>query len=441
MKRTSLVLSMLLFICLGPISLFAQEGTAEGTVDPSMVEETQQRFTISGFIAFNATKNFIEDDSSTIASVVSKDFSFALNSLHMYFNFNAGNNLRAFSEIRYTFIPSGERRTDYSGFPTIITQPVDNDATDATNVGFDWGTINIERAFIEWNRFGFASLRVGRLLTPYGIYSKDHAATLITSFRQPNTVIAYSGTAGIPAGITGFELLGQVEIPGLGILTDYSIYVANDNVNGEESVIDQFGDDKAFGGFLNFQTPQFGNMLTVDFGTSFYRGKNIDLYQINSTAGGEQFSKYQTDTVLQAHVKLTMTGLPLQGEFVLQGEFEYYWVDEDDSKILVSALGAPVAAENYDGYALYGQLQYTMWNKVTPYFRYEYTLVGDDSIHYVVEKINAYISGLNLKPLSNLVLKLEYAYWDLNSKGNNPFTGLPENNDYWQLKTQVALQF
>lgn len=417
-----------------------QEGMETGDTEASEIEE--KKFAVSGFIDVLAGYNQFFSKNAYLKRVISDKFHFSINNLNIYFLFKPYKGFDAFAEIRFTFAPTGKVVNDYVNNVTI---PYDNIAVDQQGFNYKYGTITIERAYAEWNTFEFFKIRAGRFLTPYGIWSQDHGAPILTSIRVPFLVNPPSDNVGMPTNITGFEILGTVEHQQSGFVFEYAAYAGN-NMTNLESVNDFEHQMKAIGGFVNFKMPSIKNRVDVELGLSAYRGERSKLaytqYIPQYALGAKFYYLNQLDVIAAAHVKITINSLPGKGTFILQTEAMKHWVKQHNQGSIIQGGLTPMSivpgfTNNYYHYFTYIQAEYQFLGWITPYFRYEY-LYNQNAVRWLVYRSGAiYVAGLNIKPVPVVVLKFEYSQADFNPY----FEFKNNNNDFRQYQMSVSMSF
>ncbi len=453
MKKRLLTLGILflLAVFLPRTHLLAQaeEESMEGFLD-----DVEQRFNISGFMTFQYVKFDFKSEDNTFKNMMNEEERFALNNLNLYLSFNVSDDLLAFSEIRFLFTPTGKEQLtpvdsngnvylgdDGTTIDHILVTPYDNSAIDNQNSNFKYGSVFIERAYIEWNTLSYATLRFGRYITPFGIWSQDHGAPAVTSIRLPLLVNSPHLSLGMPQWQTGVELLGKLPITGIDMYIDYAAYVGN-GVSDSESILDEEDKNKAVGGFINFKLPPIARMIDVELGCSGYWGERTFVFNKTLTPIGlvsitdgtvagnfetdssnNVYYNKQMDTIGTAHMKISMRSLPLGGTLVLQSEYLYQWIDEDGASLdsnrqwtgagthYVDMAGQPRNPDDYKVVTYYVQGEYQFFGRVTPYFRYEWFKIGTDkepqmSIRF--SEFNVYTMGLNIKPYQRLILNVGF---------------------------------
>lgn len=421
--------------------VFAQEN--EKDLDTVIEEDTavqatkEDRFQISGFIDFQFGYSKLLSNKRVGGFQLNTNKHFSVNNLNLYLKFNISKGWEVFSEIRFLYAPTGLRTawSDVSD-PTstvlpkkILFYPVDTSYYDNNLVLGKYGSIAIERAYIEWNRYDFAKFRVGHFLTPFGIWNQDHGAPVVTSVRTPIIVAAPIQNVGMPSSQTGGQFLGKTNIPVINTLFEYAVYVSNGN-SVSDTVNDQHDNDFAFGGFLNFKFTSLAKITDLDFGGSAYHGKRtypfyqytVPTFLMSSTGfifmnpylipSLEKYKIDQMDTIATAHIKIAFNNLPGDSTIVLQGEYLHQWVHEYGMGNLVNASGLVKKPENYLYTTTYGQFEWQFLGWLTPYFRFEYTKITSSDPFWAanLKSMNLYIGGLNFRIIPEVVLKLEYQY-------------------------------
>ncbi len=433
----------------------------------------EDRLSISGFMDFQVNKIFEVDDTNSVRAFPfsNENLQFMQNNLNLYFNFKVDDDWKAFTEIRFLYLPTGSlelephfQDVDGDGAPDIYVDS-DNDGnldsiatpdgstmtmynlnntTDQTQSLVEYGSIYIERAYIEYNKFPFASIRFGRFFTPFGIWSNDHGSPAVTSARFPYIVLPISSIgSGMPTKQTGFELVGK--IPLSSTIIDYAIYTGN-GVSNTSSIGDQFDDDKSVGCFLNFKTP-LGNILEVEFGGSGYRGKKTILYErfitqptlitwnnpiplvysaLDFNEQNDVFASKQWETAGMAHLKISIFDLPLDSVFIVQAEGMRQWIKPDnDDRIkdpVLTTIGSAtgitynkILQSDYQVDIMYVQAELQISGFITPYFRYEKYANGTKVPMQLIgfNEMEGFIGGLNFKPTPRVSIKAEYAVFAL----------------------------
>ncbi|MDY6934762.1 MAG: hypothetical protein SVZ03_11165 [Spirochaetota bacterium] len=393
----------------------------------------------------------------TIQTNSNKNGAFMQSDLNLYFTFFIDEGWKAFSEVAFLYTPTRELNVEpettqvidsTTGEVTLystgnmIGTPYDTSYMTPTFSLSKYGAIEIERAYIEWNKLSYANLRFGRYFTPLGIWQRYHGAPVVTSVRLPIMVVSALGGTGMPTSKTGVELLGKVDIADT--LIEYAAYVEN-GISEADALYDDNA-NKAVGGFLNFKLPTIAGRIDVEFGGSGYYGKRTHISQktyllaigtsdlLDSTnlnnivvtmdydPSQDEYAAEQWDTMALAHLKLSIASLPLDGTFILQAEGVHQGSDrDDDSRIVNSVHGYSVQEDDMKYYSYYGQVEYQFYGKLTPYFRYEITNrdtdIAQDKI--LTKNSTMYVTGLNYKPRPKVAIKAETIIADLDSDVGN----------------------
>ncbi|MFC1670705.1 hypothetical protein ACFL20_09950 [Spirochaetota bacterium] len=438
-----------------PAHIFAQ-GTTDVQKETQMLQE-ESKFKVSGFIDVFTSKVFQKDEDSIVSQMIGNKLMFNHYNLNLYFEFNPIKDLRTFVELRFLYAPTGMSSQSFDdGNGTLTTMPINN-----TNSGItaqvEYGTVFIERAFLEWNRFEFAKVRAGRLLTPFGIWSQDHGAPALTSVKIPDAVQPPATLSeSIPPNMTGFELLGTVELPA-DYLLSYSVVIAN-TISDIEPISD-VSDSKNIGFFLNLAVPTIAQMLDIEFGTTMFFGKREKLFKTDTDIFTEVETKYyefkQDDKMIAAHLKMTLGNLPLDGTLVLQSEYLCAIIEPDKGVIGVNSLKSFLVGTSLEGPAgvivtnlkdykvhyFYAQAEYRIFGWITPYYRFNYTETENSNTWGIYKKSYQHLAGINVKPYPQLTIKVEFIYQDFVPTVELIPGGGIQNHDFQAISSSVSMAF
>ncbi|MDY6934764.1 MAG: hypothetical protein SVZ03_11175 [Spirochaetota bacterium] len=477
MKHLLLLVSIVQLIISTHSMLFAQ-----------LMMEEEKRFHISGFMQTIYIQLDVESENSMLESVqtnANENGAFVQSDLNLYFSFFIDEGWKAFSEVAFCYKPTGELDIEpettqvidsTTGQVTIystgnmIGTPYDTSYMTPTFSLSKYGAIEIERAYIEWNKLSYANLRFGRYFTPFGIWQRDHGAPIVTSARLPLMVVPTLGTTGMPKAQTGVELLGSIDVADT--LIEYAAYVGN-GISEAEALYDD-NSNKAVGGFLNFKLPTIADRIDIEFGGSGYYGKRTYISQktylldigtsdlLDSTnpnnivvtmdydPSQDEYTAKQWDTMALAHLKLSIASLPLDGTFILQAEGVHQWSDKDDDiRIVDSVHGYNIQEDDMKYYSYYGQVEYQFYGKLTPYFRYETTNKDTDIAQEKImsEQTYMYVVGINYKPRPKIAIKAEANIVDMETDTANmanyldPTKDEKINNDMTVYVASISVAF
>ncbi len=423
MKKLFSFMIGLFFLLSVPMMVFAEEvptpsddaaAVADFVADEEMDEPEVERFNISGFMAARYTYYDWQDEknvSKVFSSVVGEGDHFSVDNINLYFRFNADENWLAFTEIRFVYGPIGsEVNNDHDNdvnTPDLV-YPGGSGYSDNQLAKFGTSGLYLERAYIEWNKYDFFKVRGGQYLTPYGIWSQDHGDPALVSVRAPYVVGTAFDEYGMPISQVGIELFGSVAIPSTEISVDWATYIGN-GISNDSSRRDRDDTGKSFGGFLNIKIPEIFDFINIEFGASGYMGNRSYItsynYDASSTKVNITYDTKQKDKIGVAHYKMEIVDLPLDGVLTLQGEWLRHWVS--DNEIISPFTG--VAEKKYTFDVFYVQAEYSMLGWITPYFRYEKEISPDNYPFraFVFDSLDMYISGINIKPIPKITLKLE----------------------------------
>ena len=278
----------------------------------------------------------------------------------------------------------------------------------------------IERAYMEWKPTDWLGLRVGRFLTPFGIWNEDHGSPVLIGVDYPQ----FMNFGIVPIWQLGVEAFGSV---GLGddLRFDYALTVANSR--GPEDEYKDLTDMKAFGARLKivYNPEPFYFRLGAFAYYSQYRD-NQDQIKIQLTPGltldpaySPSFGTYSVtnsaydETVLTGDAEFRVGRLRIIGEFARQTViYDAPSAVPDDQKLLKGVpFNVPIVDPSHYAFGGYVMAAYEVPFhtkpidfSVTPYAGYDYVVPSTT----VPVRTNTQLrGGLNVKPSPYATLKLE----------------------------------
>jgi hypothetical protein len=219
---------------------------AAATNDASLQKEPVVR--IFGFIDMGLQKLW-----SAREVVGTNAATFVLGNINLYFDFHPAEDWSSLIEVRLT---------NYPGDATSLALDPANGTGDDT---VRWGGIVLERAYMQWQKHDTFGIRVGEILTPYGIWNVDHGSPTLIALERPEFVTAELW----PAHQLGIEAFGRFDrlLPDPWQL-EYHAYVSNGRTPGLDP-----SDDKMVGGrIIASRTRPY----PMAFGLSFMNGTHSE---------------------------------------------------------------------------------------------------------------------------------------------------------------------
>lgn len=263
-----------------------------------------------GFADAGVQRMMPKSTSALNLTMPSRQTTFVLGNLNIYLDAQPSESWSALIETRLTNSPNGVLNTCSQLGPCV---PESTAAIDPSSpVGWSrirWGAIEIERAYLQWRYADLLQVRVGRFLTPFGIWNIDHGTPTLISLMIPNFLVNEM----IPPALTGVEMLGATAFGDW--TAGYHAHVSNGRTEGQ---ID-FTDDKMFGGrvYLKRTYP-----LRLAFGLSGLTGRNTNMVPVVTSlipyrVGRQEIYSYRESTG-GADVSLDAGPLRLRGEFAIR---------------------------------------------------------------------------------------------------------------------------
>jgi hypothetical protein len=399
--------------------------TSEVEIDLAQLEMadlekvTEDSLEIYGFASLSYV-NVLSADRQVINQFIAKEGSFYVGDLNIYASKQIAEQWRTLIELRITYAPNGRVLAD----GTIEN----NQSYDQGNFGrpVNWGGINIERAWVEYDIIPQLTIQAGAFLTPYGIWNVDHGMPTIIPVTRPYVMNEQI----FPERQAGIQLYGMFT------MGDYALGYHATLSNGR-GYFDQFRDldeTKAFGGRLLFQTPWLGSLR---FGVSAYQGRFVDRESDftrlnpetevvdNVTPDGVRYDEFSYGfDILQE-----WRGLRVQAELI--GHSLGYL----DGARQADTAGFRPDTYSIGGYVLVGYRFDSFWN-VMPYGFYQRYQREETSQSAVFSSLENYQIGLNFRPVPTLVLKVQWGQsWIPDAKR------LVENDTLNTLGAQVSWVF
>lgn len=363
----------------------ADGGYAEARVAPLQ---------ISGFADFGYNQ-LIARRSSVWRNLSQRRASFALGNLNLYLGTAQSTWWRALAEVRFTFLPNGalDIRDDGTGEYLDTTVPDYRRLNRDTRVG----SIVLERAALELTASQYLNVRLGKWLTPYGVWNVDHGSPTVIATDQPYAIAEEL----FPEHQTGVSVDGSVYIRA--VTLSYMATLSNGR-----GPIDDYHDldaNKAIGGRVWLTAPLFGSELTL--GTSVYRGAYTAVSQ---TFGVDASGDLEADAAIDiaydelsyaGDLRFTAKGLLLQAEVI--GNDVHFAAGERQAPFFPTANAVVADYRRLGGYVLLGYR--TPWLGVMPFVIGQHLNFADRDI---LPPATGMSWGLNVRPVPELVFKAEY---------------------------------
>ena len=236
-------------------NLAAEEALDQAAMASEDAEADAQRLRIYGFTDVGFRKMWFKRTSSW-DNVMPPAGTFLLGSANLYFDAKPVEGFRALSEIRFTHYPHGSEVG--TSFDRTDTRVYDISSPNGRNQ-IAWGSIVIERAWLEWNDYDALRVRAGYWLTPYGIWNLDHGTPTLISLLLPD----FFSMEYFPTHQTGVQLLGTVPTGNWEL--GYHATISNGRTPG---LVDET-EDKALGGRV---FARLADTTSVTIGASGYYG-------------------------------------------------------------------------------------------------------------------------------------------------------------------------
>lgn len=312
---------------------------------------------------------------------------------------------------------------------------VDNYFLDhSTGTWGQYGSVNVERAFMEWTPEDAYSFRAGKFFTPFGIWNVDHGTPVLLTARVPY-FLTY-----LPETQMGVELFGRFNFPHTDL--DYSVYVSNGR--GLLKEMEDTNNDKSIGGrlALKLQMPVFKELSlggsgyygkhdekNTQFGLNYNYTVTEDGVTINNDNGNDASMTTEYKTVAQADelilgldLKATYQDLAFQSEYMYR-KWDFKYFDSEYVHKWASFYYPPTQEPIEEVTAYYVQMAYKLpweikgvsltpfgrWEKVDGYIKSKgYYQTAEDSGYR--NKFDNISLGLNIRQNPFVVYKLDYTF-------------------------------
>lgn len=388
-----------------------------------------RRLSAWGFFDTTFGRSFYDDPHALYAAGTPRKWSFMSNGINLYLKSEMTSTLSAMVETRLTYTPVGNVSTMQTN-AYIGGQLASTDGTFTRTeflsrnpysaLQYRQNGLYIERAHFDWKPKDWFGVRVGRYLTPFGIWNEDHGSPVVLGVDMPSII-----TFGmVPIAQSGIELYGSRGLTD-NLNVEYAVTISNGR-----GPIDEYKDldqNKALG--LRVKVVYQQDDLLLRLGGYAYSGRytdrneqvNIWLTPALDIDHSQPAAFGSTSTVTNSYRESIGTldavaqykGLKVMGEFAKRKvvfdvappmDRQTAWMND-------VPFGTTVYSSGYTGLAYYGVLAYELplgeslgGIKVTPYVGADH-LAPDQTRPYYDQ--NQYRMGLNVKPSPYVTTKLE----------------------------------
>jgi hypothetical protein len=304
-----------------------------------------------------------------------------------------------FAELRFLFLPNGTPVRD--SLSTLVDTTIDD--YNELNRSIRWGSLQIQRIYLEYELHALLTLRLGVFLTPYGIWNVDHGSPTIVTVQRPFTL----GFQLFPETQTGLEAFGLAQLDGHNSV-GYHLTVSNGL--GPATEYKDLDSNKAVGGRVYFRNDALGELR---IGGSIFYGRDTAAQQIVSLNADRKLTgtasiTSQSDVLgLAADLQWVYRGVLVQSELITQQRKYTERGRVGANNFFKGEYLAPADVLSLGFYALVG---YRFdWLGIMPYFLWQ-RFDGVEPRSLTSLHTDEIMVGLNVRPLDAWVFKLEYRY-------------------------------
>ncbi len=363
------------------------------------------------------------DDGSLWNQSINNHGSFLLGNLNVYLRSDISSHWTSLSEVRFTFLPNGGQPSDafVSGGGESSEFRDNIDPSDVVRVG----GIIIERAWLEYRWNEHLRVRMGRWLTPYGIWNIDHGSPTLLASRQPFIV----GSDFMPEAQTGVQVLGEHRYGDYRL--QYFATLSNGRGPTDESV--DLDDNKAVGATLRLHTPwldEFSIGAASNYGRETFSKPEIVCGSSLDDSTSETVIESEADSLsLTADLRLRWRNVLFFGELVSQ---QVAYTDRGRPQQFVAPGTLKPDSLAVGGYGLLG---YEFdWQGTIVWAAYETALAESVGTH-----VHSTSTGIVIRPLPQITLKAS-AYL-LSFESIEERTSVLPKEDLHELDLQIAWVF
>lgn len=383
-------------------------------------QDDQSGTIVSGFFDLSFHKFFLKKDSG-MSGLINNASTFTTEQLAVYFSHWLSPQLFALAEIHFTFAPHGYE-TDLINY-----ERVDTNVTTGTSLYEQTlGGIVIERVQLDWQPLEAFGVRIGRFLTPFGIWNENHGSPVVITVHRPYMIDRRI----MPLSQTGLQLFGRLFFGPSQLSLEYAVTLTNGR--GPMDAVFDLDENKGVGTKLKatYQTKD----IRVALGGYGYYGKYTDVKkQLVS------FDPFRVDVEETASYEEWIGSLDLLVDFRwLHFQAEYIrklTLHQIHPRRIVTR--GPGDQPDYVATGTYGLLgidipietRFGAMN-LMPYVEVEYVNLDDSlpsfgGMHY--------LGGINVKPSPFVTVKAEYHIIDSNHGGRE--------YDFSTFSAQAAVSF
>ncbi|MCP4602245.1 MAG: hypothetical protein GY847_17295 [Proteobacteria bacterium] len=386
------------------------------TAEMTKLKEEEYKLRFYGFTSVSFVKNFIDKDK--LVNLWYRDTpSFSAWHLNLYLDHQLDESFRMLGEVYFTMLPLGKEEID--GLEIVRTDTTVLNPSSAHE--FRHGSISIARLWIEYKPMDYFGLRIGRFLTPYGVWNVDHGSTVIISVRIPGTMIFNF----LPEAQTGLYAFGRV-FPTDKLLLNYGLTFTNGR--GPMDEIYDLDNNKGVGARLRLA---WEGKFRLALGSYLYTGEYTDLNRriasINPIGFEKEIKESYREWVGAFDLLFEYAGLRIQSEFL------YKSMIYNNQKRSLNEFDPTRLSTMPDHYStgVYTLIAYRLpiqRIELMPYFMYDY-IEFSNFMRDVAPSI--FTGGLNWRVTPFIVWKAEY-YYVFSRGGATDFQG---------ISTQLAVSF
>jgi len=347
-----------------------------------------QRISIYGFADFAFERLW----SDGVGHAIAPHSSFYVGKLNVYLDAQLAEHWRSLSEIRFTYLPHGS--IDLDSGALVRTAAIDYSDTFATT---RVGSIQIERAWLEYAPARYLAIQAGQWLTPYGIWNVDHGSPALIGIQRPYLIRIQL----LPERQTGLQLHGEVSISDD---FDLAYYATLSNGRGGIDEYRDLDENKALGGRLELRHLGF---TRATLGISAYRGRFTDSEsQVGLNDAGTLELSLQPierfdEQSLGCDLRLSWQGFEVRAEAAMNDRA--YLPGLRPGGVAGLAPDPQADVRRWGLYALLGYMIEPL--QLMPFVGYEHVR---DSI--TAGSLEQFRAGLRFIPIPSVTLKVEYTH-------------------------------